>query len=1621
MAAITGDVARDMSRALIDRYFRTVPYPYTRHHIDSYDQFLQQGLPSIIKSNNPILLVKEPLPGLENTYRYKIEIYVGGEDGSEIEIGTPTISLQNTSEVRLLFPNEARLRNLTYAASVYANIRVKLTYSTVDGGVLTQTDLPIPAETFQKYELFKIPIMLHSRYCLLNGKPADFLREAGECPYDNGGYFVVDGAEKVLITRQEQAFNTLYVSHQPADPQVKIYATMSCLSPKTRQTKRVSFYLNRKTGAIQVQFPFIRKPVPVFIAFRALGFQSDEEIMRMIFPNFESPEAKLMMDHLQPSIVEAHPFLNTHMAIQYMKTLTKGFGEVNVLDILKNQTFTHMPNDGASQAVFLGDCIRRIIRTDIGFDKPTDRDDTRNQRCLVSGFLVQMLFGSVYGLWRKLVAATIDRIYNTDKGTAYGGERFANMFNVGTADQIFNKGMITDGLMRGYRGKWGSGLGEEKTGVLQALSRLSYCDFMSHCRRVILDFDTGMKLTGPRKLHTSQYGYFCTSETPTGASIGITKNLTIMAGVSTAAQTDEFSAWLRTRGGVYPVGDMSADQRAAFVPVYLNGGVFGYTAQPDLLTRVLRAFKRSGCLPYSASIVFSVRERCVLIYLDSGRPLRPLIWLGAGGRMAEAKLAGLKTWRDLVLGTLPATAAVGLENTAFIDPLADKEAPGLKDYADAVEKHTGTVEYVDPYEQNEAFIANVPEYIKPETTHVEVHPSTILSLMTSLIPFPHHNQSPRNQLSCSQSKQGISVYATNWLNRFDNTAHVLCYGEAPLTRSMYANYLGEGRMPYGQNCILAIACWSGYNQEDGIVMNADAVRRGMFRTMGYRSYEAYEEDDAVTKTKTRFGNPVNVASWKELRPGYDYSKLDDEGYVRVGEYVDENTVIVGAYMISPTGGITDASVTPQVWTRGRVEKIVVTVSNTGMRLVKVRVVQDRIPELGDKFCLTPDHEVLTEEGWKGIADVTLDDRVRVLRTDGIPTWNKPTDLHVFENGGDNLYTFGMSNGAKQIVTGKHRLYAAAPPSVFEFIYAEKAHELCNSGVKLNMLDETGRVVEVISSEIHGGYTGRVYCISVPEEIFLVRHLQGTPSWTGNSNRHGQKGTIGALLRGHDMPRTADGLVPDMIMNPHAIPSRMTIAQNLEQLFGKAAALTGAIADGTAFMNDGSPEDQIGRLLDALGYEKYGNEILYNGATGEQIPAYIFIGPVYGMRLKHMVEDKWQARGKGRKEQKTHQPTGGRGQQGGLKIGEMDRDSLVAHSITGYLKETFMDRSDGAVVPVCVSCGLQPIYNPKMGIAVCPMCDGPVRFAGDTAANLELLPPTGRAKSRIVEVEMPYATKLLGQEVETYLNMGMRYITTSGVQRLEQLELKAVGEDAVVKELPKLIFPEIIVPERVEKEAEGKEEVTLEMLAASGQDISRLRGMAAAMEAGEELVEEGLEEGALAASLPSAAVAANEEELAESMEEGEDEMGIMPAAPAAIVTAPPSEARNLTIMPAAAMPAAEQPSAVRNLTILQGQPAAATLAPAAPGTANVIAVDTSEEKMAEEGLGGMMGGFAARRSFRRAPAAFGGAPAAFGGAPAAFGGASSPAPAMIPGRMEYDEQGAPVHLKPSQAITVQKLG
>ena len=260
--------------------------------------------------------------------------------------------------------------------------------------------------------------------------------------------------------------------------------------------------------------------------------------------------------------MDAHPILNHFTALQFVKSFTKGFSEAHIIDIIKNQLFVHIPDMPGARVNYLAECVRSVLRVAYDFDKPTDRDDIRNQRCLTSGFLIQMLFNGIYAKWRKAVALTIDKEYNYN-AQLYAGEAFANIFDVGNKARIFNEGYMSEAISRAFKGKWGaglgeekagvlqslsrlsyldfmsqaitrafkgkwgSGMGEEKAGVLQSLSRLSYLDFMSHCRRVVLEFDTSMKLTSPRHLHPSQFGYFCTHETPGGASIGITKNLSI--------------------------------------------------------------------------------------------------------------------------------------------------------------------------------------------------------------------------------------------------------------------------------------------------------------------------------------------------------------------------------------------------------------------------------------------------------------------------------------------------------------------------------------------------------------------------------------------------------------------------------------------------------------------------------------------------------------------------------------------------------------------------------------------------------------------------------------------------------------------------------------------------------------------------------------------------------------------------------------------------------------------------------------------------------------------------------------------------------------------------------------
>jgi DNA-directed RNA polymerase II subunit RPB2 len=1274
---IDATIARQLSMNLIHTYFTSQTNALTNHHIESYDQFLQVDLVNIIKSHNPLTILKQHKKAREEgskLYDYKAEIFIGNESGTEIFIGTPTIVLEQGRDVRLLYPNEARLRNLTYALQIEATILVRVTMRVPQTAENPKGEEVHEVPVF-KIPLFNMPLMLHSNYCVLHGKPKSLLTQMGECPQDQGGYFIIDGSEKVLITRQEGAFNTLWIQEYPADDDYQFIGQLNSLNPVTREVKPSKFFWTREktrrpgkvekedskkvlTGTIyklpvlEVQIPYVDKPIPLFVLFRALGVQTDKDIVQTIFPDFENPETKLLADMLLASINQAAPFMDTFSAIQYIKSQTKGFSIYHVMDILHNHLFPHVHDLPNARIQYLGDCVRKMLRVVKGLDSGPNKDDTRNQRLLTSGFLCQMLFKNNYKYYVELVKRKgVDELFNY-KESLYSGIDFLNIFSEQNRRNVFKFGYITEGIMRGFKGKWLTGHNKEESGVLQELSRLSFLDFTSHLRRVVLNFDMSLKLQGPRRLNPSQYGYFCTSETPSGSHIGITKNLSMMTAISTNVKYEGFLQWLYTRGEVLACEYITPELASVMIPVYLNSGILGYTNQPKILERVLRFLKRTGYLPPLSSSGFNIPEKRFFIFTDDGRPLRPLLICHTQGLLPEPKYYSRRTWRDYVVGMYRPETQIG--SREFVDPLQHIVNATLNSYIDHFEKDNdylkkvSLIEYVDPYEQNEILLANYPEHITKQTTHMEVHPSTILGLLGNMIPYPNHNQSPRNQLSASQSKQGLSMYATNWYNRFDNTANVLCYGQAPLSRTIYQDYIGNGRMSYGQNIILAMGMYGGYNQEDGIIMNADALARGQFRSINYRSYEAFEENDTMTHTQTRIGNPKEIPGWLNLNPRLDYSKLDESGIVRIGEYVDQYTAIVGRYMRTQKNELKDASVTPQVWTRGRVEKVSVMVNNMGLRLVKVRIVQDRVPELGDKF----------------------------------------------------------------------------------------------------------------------------------------------------SNRHGQKGTINVMYRAHDMPRTADGIVPDMIMNPTAIPSRMTIGQILEMMLGNVCAELGMIGNSTAFMNDGSPHPVLGSILESLGLNKMCNQVLYNGMTGEQMTADIYMGVVYGMRLKHMTEDKWNARGAGRKEQRTHQPTGGRGNEGGLKIGEMERDAICAHGVTTFIQESFMKRSDGTEFVICNGCGTIPIYNEKQNFYLCPLCDGPIQYSGDTINTLNPIPPSIRSATTFSKVEMPYATKLFFQEMETFENLGFRVLTTQDTTRLKGMDTideLIQANTNISQPLPQLVYAEIDVP------------------------------------------------------------------------------------------------------------------------------------------------------------------------------------------------------------------------------------
>ncbi|MBI3031944.1 DNA-directed RNA polymerase subunit B [Candidatus Woesearchaeota archaeon] len=584
--------------------------------------------------------------------------------------------------------------------------------------------------------------------------------------------------------------------------------------------------------------------------------------------------------------------------------------------------------------------------------------------------------------------------------------------------------------------------------------------------------------------------------------------------------------------------------------VYLNGKFVGTVENPVEFVESTVAERRKNALTSNVNILYNKGEDIVEIEACKGRLRRPLVVVKDGKSLLTEKHVhqlekGELTWSDLLA--------------------------------------QGVIEYLDALEEENALVAFTPEEITPECTHLEIAPLTILGLCTALVPYGNYNQSTRLNAGSKNQKQALGVYAANYHIRMDMDVNLLDYPQRPVVQTIMHDISNYDSHPSGQNVVVAIMSFKGYNMEDAIILNRGSVERGMGRSTYFRPSVADE-----LRYSGGLMDEVCIPD-KEVR-GYrsekDYRLLEEDGIIYPEASIKEGDVIIGK--TSPPRFLSGAdeynlasnlrresSMVVKHGERGIIDFILLTENEEGNKLVQVRVRDRKIPEVGDKF----------------------------------------------------------------------------------------------------------------------------------------------------TSRHGQKGVIGLIVDQADMPFTASGIVPDLLFSPHGIPSRMTISHLIELVGGKTGALAGRYIDGTTF--EAEPEEAIRKELLSMGFRENGTETFYNGMSGEMFEAQIYVGNMYYLKLKHMVSNKLHSRARGPIQLLTRQPTEGRAKEGGLRLGEMEKDTFVAHGASLLLKERF--DSDRVIVPVCEKSGLIGYFDARKNRAISPIYG---------------------EESEMSYIEISYAFKLLLDEIKS---------------------------------------------------------------------------------------------------------------------------------------------------------------------------------------------------------------------------------------------------------------------------------
>jgi DNA-directed RNA polymerase II subunit RPB2 len=910
----------EVTSKIINSFFETCTF--VRHHIDSFAYFIQHIIPET---------VQETVPAEYESDKYKISYKF-----LNIYLHKPGL-IEHDGKASEIYPNDARLRGITYSSPLFITVEKTFTKK-LTGEVINSVE---------NVFFGLIPTMVKSVQCRLYKASQELLVQANDCIYDQGGYFIVNGTEKVLMGMERMCTNQAYVYYNKHEPD-NISANISSIEERSKKSPSSfcihlvpSSYMGKKS--LRASCNYFKKEFPVGILFKALGLVDSLKyiiLKRNLFKNVIGLQRRELENLIDSIEEESYHITTKEKAFSYLTKISSTQisseksilgteedssdeedssgeeeeeeekeekkekreytkAEIYIHAVLQKEFLPHIGVDKSSykkKIDFMVYMIQKLLLVYYGQREFDDHDHARNKRTDESGILIGNIFKQAWGKVTKELGMMIKKKIDS-------GSLFENI----TISQLVNNNSLTKDLNYSCAtGNWSVTRNSKvKTGVSQVMNRFNFQSTLSHCRRNINPMPKNSVLSKPRQLHSSIWGTTCLAETPEGGSIGLVKNKALSVHISIAF-SDVFVSELLDKAGLLDVYDDEAEN--LFI-IFLNGKPHGWSITDDVY-KYIRSLKLNGTLPMDIGIYCNYSTFEISIYTDSGRSARPLFVV------TDSKI-GLT--RDYLLQM-------------------DKK---VKSWYDLISD--GIIEMVDSGEQENLLVCINMDDLGNDGinySHCEISDSLIMGVCVSIIPYANSDPSARIVYQSSMTKQALSVPGTNYLQRMDTMAHILNYPQKPLCQTMAMDAMKFNEMPAGQNAVIAITTNYGHNQEDALIMNKSSVDKGMFRSTYYRTYK--DSESRSVGAEEQFGKPDDPKAYK----------LNKDGIAPVGTWVVDGDIIVGK--VSSSIGSDGKPLKPRSLCvkhgeKGFIDRIVISTNPDGTRTIKIRTRQERIPEVGDKF------------------------------------------------------------------------------------------------------------------------------------------------------------------------------------------------------------------------------------------------------------------------------------------------------------------------------------------------------------------------------------------------------------------------------------------------------------------------------------------------------------------------------------------------------------------------------------------------------------------------------------------------------------------------------------------------